>query len=182
MPSWWGKSSSKEEKKKVTKESFIDAIHRKFKIGSDESRSGGTRRSRNDTVSERGSLSRLPSRSPSPSTHVSRCQSFAERSRAQPLPLPGAHLATLGRTESAISASTKPRFDRGSKPLFLPLPTPGCVPDRLDTIDAEGDLATASVSSDSSTDSDDPSDSRLLTPLTSDYENGNKSAVTSPTR
>ncbi|XP_024043817.1 mitogen-activated protein kinase kinase kinase YODA isoform X2 [Citrus clementina] len=181
MPSWWGKSSSKEEKKKVTKESFIDAIHRKFKIGSDESRSGGTRRSRNDTVSERGSLSRLPSRSPSPSTHVSRCQSFAERSRAQPLPLPGVHLATLGRTESAISASTKPRFDRGSKPMILPLPTPGCVPDRLDTIDAEGDLATASVSSDSSTDSDDPSDSRLLTPLTSDYENGNKSAVTSPT-
>lgn len=66
--------------------------------------------------------------------------------------------------------------------MILPLPTPGCVPDRLDTIDAEGDLATASVSSDSSTDSDDPSDSRLLTPLTSDYENGNKSAVTSPTR
>lgn len=183
MPSWWGKSSSKEEKKKVTKESFFDAIHRKFKIGSDESRLQGARRSHNDTVSERGSLSRVPSRSPSPSTHVSRCQSFAERSCAQPLPLPGVHLASLGRTGSGISASTKSRFDTVSKPsMFLPLPAPGCVPNRLDSIDAEGDLATASVSSDSSTDSDDPSDSRLLTPLTSDYENGNKSAVTSPKR
>ncbi|KAJ4712055.1 Kinase superfamily protein [Melia azedarach] len=156
---------------------------RKFKGASQEkssSRSGGSTRRYNDTVSERGSLSRVPSRSPSPSKNVSRCQSFAERPRAQPLPLPGGHLARLGRSDSEISELTKPRFDRSSKPMFLPLPTPGHVPNRLDPIDAEGDLATASVSSDSSIDSDDPTDSRLLSPLTSDYENGNKTAATSP--
>lgn len=169
MPSWWGKSSSKEEKKKATKESFIDTINRKFKIASEEkskSRSGGAGRRYNDAVSERGSLSRVPSRSPSPSTYVSRCQSFAERP-AQPLPLPAAHLASLGCSDSGISAATKPRFDRSSKTsLILPLPAPGCVPNRLDPADAEGDLA-AAYSCDSSSDSDYPPDSRLLSPLTS---------------
>ncbi|KAJ0048342.1 hypothetical protein Pint_15145 [Pistacia integerrima] len=182
MPSWWGKSSSKEEKKKATKESFIDTINRKLKIASEEksrSRSGVAGRRYNDTVSERGSLSRVPSRSPSPTTLVSRCQSFAERP-AQPLPLPVAHLASLGRSDSGISASTKPKFDRSAKTsLILPLPASGCVPSRLDSTDAEGDLA-AGYSSDSSSDSDDPSDSRLLSPLTSDYENGTRTASTSP--
>ncbi|KAJ0105125.1 hypothetical protein Patl1_17709 [Pistacia atlantica] len=149
MPSWWGKSSSKEEKKKATKESFIDTINRKLKIASEEksrSRSGVAGSRYNDTVSERGSLSHVPSRSPSPTTLVSRCQSFAERP-AQPLPLPVAHLASLGR----------------SWILLMP----------------KGDLA-AGYSSDSSSDSDDPSDSRLLSPLTSDYENGTRTASTSP--
>ncbi|XP_044483977.1 mitogen-activated protein kinase kinase kinase YODA-like isoform X2 [Mangifera indica] len=182
MPSWWGKSSSKEEKKKAAKESFIDTINRKFKIASEEksrSRSGGAGRRYNDAVSERGSLSRVPSRSPSPSTYVSRCQSFAERP-AQPLPLPAAHLASLGCSDSGISAATKPRFDRSSKTsLILPLPAPGCVPNRLDPADAEGDLA-AAYSCDSSSDSDYPPDSRLVSPLTSDYENGTRTASTSP--
>lgn len=186
MPSWWGKSSSKDEKKKGNKESFIDAIHRKFRIASEEksnNRSGGSRRRSNDAVSERGSLSRVPSRSPSPSTHVSRCQSFAERPRAQPLPLPGMHLNNVSRTDSGISISTKPGCERGSKPfLFLPNPKPGCVPSGLVHTEAEADLATASVSSDSSIDSDDPSDSHLLSPLTSDYENGKQTATSSPLR
>ncbi|KAK7836572.1 mitogen-activated protein kinase kinase kinase yoda [Quercus suber] len=144
MPSWWRKSSSKEVKKKANRESFIDSIHRKFKSASEEkcnSRSGGSCRRCSDTVSERGTRSRVPSRSPSPSTQVSRCQSFAERPHAQPLPLPGA-----------------------------------------DPADAEADIATASFSSDSSTDSDDPSDSRFLSPLASDYENGNKTTMNSPSR
>ncbi|KAE8055375.1 hypothetical protein FH972_012216 [Carpinus fangiana] len=182
MPSWWGKSSSKDVRKKANKESFIDTIHRKFKSASEEkcnSRSGGPRGRSSDTVSERGFRSSLPSRSPSPSTQVSRCQSFAERSQAQPLPLPGVHLPNIGRANSGISASSKPGFDRGSKPLFL-LPRPGCVPNRAAPADTEGDIATASVSSDSTIDSDDPSDSRLLSPLTSDYENGNKTTANSP--
>ncbi|XVE57900.1 hypothetical protein DITRI_Ditri04bG0127500 [Diplodiscus trichospermus] len=184
MPTWWGKSSSKEEKRKASKESIIDAINRKLKITSDEkstSRSGGSRRRRSDTVSEKGSLSRVPSRSSSPSTQVSRCQSFAERSHAQPLPLPGVCHASVLRTNSGINASTRPGLDRGSRPsLFLPLPKPGQVSNKLEPVDAEGDIATASISSDSSIDSDDPSDSRLLSPLTSDYENGQRTAANSP--
>ncbi|XVF10578.1 hypothetical protein REPUB_Repub07fG0194700 [Reevesia pubescens] len=180
MPTWWGKSSSKEDKRKPSKESFIDAI----KITSDEkstSRSGGSRRRRSDTVSERGSLSRVPSRSPSPSTLVLRCQSFVEGSLAQPLPLPGVHNASVARTNSGINASTRPGFDRGSRPsLVLPLPKPGQVSNKLDHVDPEGDIATASTSSVSSIDSDDPSDSRLLSPLTSDYENGQRTAANSP--
>ncbi|KAE8728023.1 Mitogen-activated protein kinase kinase kinase YODA [Hibiscus syriacus] len=178
MPPWWGKSSSKEEKKKTSKESFIDANNPKLKITSDEkstSRSGGSRRNRTGAVLERGSLSRVPS----PSLLVSRCQSFVERPHAQPLPLPSGHHANVLRTNSGINASTRPGFDRGSKPsLFLPLPEPGQLAKKLDRVDGEGDFATASISSDSSIDSDDPSDSR--SPLTSDYENGQRTAANSP--
>jgi hypothetical protein len=130
-------------------------------------------------------LSRVPSRSPSPSTHVSRCQSFAERPQAQPLPLPlpGVPHTKIGRCDSGISASVKPGLDGGGKPLhLLPLPRPGHVLNRLDQADTAGDLATASVSSDSSIDSDDLPDSRVLSPFTSDYENGNRTAVNSPPR
>ena len=185
MPSWWPKSSSKEVKKKAKREGFIDSIHRKFKSASEEkcnSRSGGSRRRCSDSVSERGTRSRVPSRSPSPSTQVSRCQSFAERPHAQPLPLPGVHLPRIGQTNSGISASAKPGFDRGSKSHFFPLPRPGCVLNRADPADAEADIATASFSSDSSIDSDDPSDSRFLSPLASDYENGNRTTMNSPSR
>ncbi|KAF3448581.1 hypothetical protein FNV43_RR09294 [Rhamnella rubrinervis] len=184
MPSWWGKSSSKEAKKKANKESFIDTIHRKFKSGfvdKSNSRSGGSRRRCSDTISERGSRSRVPSRSPSPSTQVSRCQSFVERPPAQPLPLPRVHLSSIGHTDSGISTSSKAEFDRGSKPLpFLPLPRLGYVPNRADPTDAEVDLTTTSVSCDSSIDSDDPSESRLLSPLASDYEIGNRTTTNCP--
>ncbi|KAE8710788.1 Mitogen-activated protein kinase kinase kinase YODA [Hibiscus syriacus] len=182
MPPWWGKSSSKEDKKKTSKESLIYTMNRMLKITSDEkstSRSGGSRRSRTAAVSERGSLSRVPSRSPSPSLQVSRCQSFVERPYAQPLPLPSGHHANVLRTNSGMNASIRPGFDRGSKSsLFLPLPEPGQFAKKLDRVDGEGDFATASISSDSSIDSDDPSDSR--SPLTSDYENGQRTAANSP--
>ncbi|BBG98309.1 Protein kinase superfamily protein [Prunus dulcis] len=131
MPSWWGKSSSKEAKKKAGKESFIDSLHRKFKFSSESrvnGRSGGSQGHCNDTISEKGCQSPVESRSPSPSKNVSRCQSFAERTNAQPLPLPSLHPAHVGRTDSGISISTKPRSEKGSKPLlFLPLPMPGCI-------------------------------------------------------
>ncbi|KAF8365051.1 hypothetical protein HHK36_032933 [Tetracentron sinense] len=152
MPSWWGKSSSKEVKKKVNRESFIETLHRKFKSPSEEkcdSRLGGSRRHCSDIVSEKGSRSRAVSPSPSPSTRVSRCQSFAESSLAQPLPLPGVHPASIGRTNSGIYV--------------------------------DGDLATASISSDSSIDSDDPADSRHLSSHATDSENGSRTAANSPT-
>ncbi|KAK9143789.1 hypothetical protein Syun_013189 [Stephania yunnanensis] len=181
MPSWWGKSSSKEVKKKTSKESFIDTLHRKFKNQGEEKagvRSGGSRRRSSDIVSEKGSRSRAPSRSPSPSTQVSRCQSFAERPHAQPLPLPVVHPSSVGRTDSSISIS-RPGSEKQSK-QFLPLPRPGCFPGRPDPPDADADLATASVSSNSSTDSDDPTESRLLSPRATDSENGGKTVANSP--
>ncbi|KAF2297837.1 hypothetical protein GH714_003888 [Hevea brasiliensis] len=113
---------------------------------------------------------------------VARSQSFAERPHAQPLPLPGVHHAGVGRSSSGIGVSRRPGLGRGSEPLDLPLPRPECVSNRLDHAYTEGDIATASVSSVSSTDSDYPSDSRVLRPLTSDYENGNRTAANSPSR
>lgn len=184
MPSWWGKSSSKGVKKKANKESFIDTLHKKFRIVSEQkcnSRSGGPRRQCCETLSEQASRSPAVSRSPSPSTQVSRCQSFAEKAHAQPLPLPGMQLTAIRRADSGNKASAKPGVDRGSAPfLFLPLPKPYCLPDGPDPTDAEAGLETASVSSDTSTDSDAQSDSRLLSPQASDYENGNRTAMNSP--
>ncbi|XP_010255322.1 PREDICTED: mitogen-activated protein kinase kinase kinase YODA-like [Nelumbo nucifera] len=182
MPSWWGKSSSKEVKKKTNKESIFDTLHRKFKIPSEEkgsNRSCGSRRRNSDTISEKGSRSRAESRSPSPSTEVSRCQSFAERPHAQPLPLPGIHPACIGRTDSGISV-TKPGLEKCVKPSLYTLPKPGCIQHRSDVTDVDGDLATASISSDCSIDSDDPADSRHLSPQTTDNENGTRTAVNSP--
>jgi len=187
MPSWWGKSSSKELKKKANKESFIDTLHRRFKSPSDgnlNGRSGGSRRHCSDTISERGSQSRAVSRSPSPSSkHVSRCQSFAERPHAQPLPLPGVHLANGGRTDSGIGILTKPRSEKGANSsLFLPLPRPGCIRNRPNPPDLDGDLATASVSSESATDSDDPADSSHRSPAATDYDLGTRTTTSSPSR
>ncbi|CAL8127432.1 unnamed protein product [Prunus armeniaca] len=184
MPSWWGKSSSKEAKKKAGKESFIDSLHRKFKFSSESrvnGRSGGSQGHCNDTISEKGCQSPVESRSPSPSKDVSRCQSFAERTNAQPLPLPGLHPAHVGRTDSGISISTKPRSEKGSKPLlFLPLPMPGCIGSRSNPTDLDGDMVTASVFSESSVDSDDPADSCHRSPQATDYDNGNRTAAGSP--
>ncbi|PIA49333.1 hypothetical protein AQUCO_01300281v1 [Aquilegia coerulea] len=183
MPSWWGKSSSKEVKKKNNKESFIETINRKFKTPTEDKcniRSGGSRRRNCDIVSEKGSLSRAVSRSPSPSNQVSRCQSFAERGLAQPLPLPGVHPSSVGRTDSAISIQ-RPGLEKRSKPsLFLPLPRPGCISNRGDPTDVDADLATASVSSDCSIDSDDPADSRHLSPRAVNLENGSRTVANSP--
>ncbi|XP_027357727.1 mitogen-activated protein kinase kinase kinase YODA-like [Abrus precatorius] len=183
MPSWWGKSSSKETKKKATKESFIDAFHRKFKIpseGKPSSRSGGSRRHCNDSISEKGAQSPSESRSPSPSK-VARCQSFAERPHAQPLPLPCLHPSSLSRADSEISISSKARLEKVSKPsLFLPLPKPACMRGRLNPADLDGDLVTASVSSESSADSDEPVDSRNRSPLATDSETGTRTAAGSP--
>ncbi|XP_010662702.1 mitogen-activated protein kinase kinase kinase YODA isoform X1 [Vitis vinifera] len=179
MPSWWGKSSSKEAKKKTNKESFIDTLHRKFKIPSEgkvSNRSGGSHRRCSDTISEKGSQSRAESRSPSPSKLVSRCQSFVERPNAQPLPLPGRHPASVGRTDSGISISTKQRLEKGSKSSFLPLPRPRCIGGRPDPTDLDGDFV-ASVYSEGSTDSEDAADSHHRSPQATDYDNGTRTAA-----
>ena len=184
MPSWWGKSSSKEGKKtKVTRESIIDAIQQKFKNASEKKcndKSGGSRRHRVDIVSEKESRPVIPSRSPSPSTHASCCQSFAERPLSQPLPLPGSHLPTVSDANSGVNLTSKLERARGSKPsLYFPLPKPGDVSNRGYPTYAEGDIATASVSSDSSIDSGGSSDSHLISPVATDCENGNRGTINS---
>ncbi|RAL51424.1 unnamed protein product [Cuscuta campestris] len=176
MPSWWSKSS-KETKKKANRESFIDTLQRKFKSTSSDSKSaikpGGSQRRSDNIVS----------RSTSPSKNVQRCQSFADRPLAQPLPLPGLHSARVVRTESGIisSSRTKAKVEKGSKAsIFRPIPRPGCIRSRLDPADAEGELAVASMSSGCSVESDDMTDSRQPSPLASDYEFGSKTATGSP--
>lgn len=176
MRSWWGKSSSKETKKKSSKESFIDTLQRKLRFPSDGKSS--SQKHYGDTVSKNQFLSRPVSRSSSPSKHVGRCQSFAERPQAQPLPLPCQHASGVARTESGLA---KPRHGKGAKPLlFLPLPRPGCIQNTLDHSEFDGDLMTASVSSDCSVDSDDPGDSSQRSPLASDCDLGNGTASGSP--
>lgn len=174
MRSWWGKSS-KDVKKSSNKESIIGSLHRRC------IRPGAPRRRRSDITSEKVSQARSDSRSPSPSRKVSRCQSFGERPQAQPLPLPGSHFNYICRARSGNSAPTEQSQDRGSKTsLFLPLPEPGNVKIGAGALVGEEELATASNSSDSSSDTDDPSDSRLVSPQASDYENGIKSDTASP--
>ncbi|XP_057527939.1 mitogen-activated protein kinase kinase kinase YODA-like [Amaranthus tricolor] len=187
MPSWWGKSSSKEAKKKTGDETILDTLRRKFRSPSDvklDSSSGASRRHCIDTVSERGAQSRAESRSPSPSKdskRVGRCQSFVERPLAQPLPLPGLHPANVSRTDSGISLTSKPRLEKSSKSsLFRPLPRPSCIRSTADHSELDNDLVTASVSSNSSVESDDLTDSRLRSPQASDLDIGPRTAAGSP--
>lgn len=183
MPSWWGKSSSKEVKK--SKESLIDTLQRKLRTtdGKTNSKSGESPRHCNDTISEQGSRSPILSRSVSPSKQVLRCQSFSERPQAQPLPLPGVQPPIVGRTDSGISISPKPRSERGSKPTsFLPLPRPACIRGRPNHADLDADVGVGSVSSESSTDSTDLLDSRHRSPRATDYDLGTKTAASSPSR
>lgn len=166
MPSWWGKSSSKEGKKKENKESIIYTIQRKLKSTSEDKCNSGSGGSRRHTVSNKRSQSPVFSGSASPSTHVSRCQSFAERPHAQALPLPGPKPSTICRTNSAISVASKSENARDSKPSqHFSLPKPGCASNQREPTNAEEDIATASISSDTSNDSDCPSNSRHLSSL-----------------
>ncbi|KAK4793593.1 hypothetical protein SAY86_024028 [Trapa natans] len=184
MPSLWGKSLGKDAKKKASKESFMDILHRKFKSPSEaklNSRSGGSQRHCNDSISERGSLSQAVSRSSSPSKHVARCQSFADRPHAQPLPLPGLHPKSIGRTNSGIVVPTKPRPEKCTK-SFLPLPRPACIRRKANKTEVDGGLITTSVSSESSSDSDDPADSGQRSPQATDCDTGVTTTACSPSR
>ncbi|XP_072984656.1 mitogen-activated protein kinase kinase kinase YODA-like [Typha latifolia] len=175
MPSLWGKLSSKDAKKK-TKENFIDTLHRFISpiAQKENTKSGAVGRRNREARSEKGSLSRAESRSTSPTNQVSRCQSFADRPLSQPLPLPGLH-PRITRASSEVSTS-KPKLEKRGKPpqLLLPLSTPSHIPKRPATMDVDGNLAIASVSSNCSFDSDDPADSQLQSPIGNDIENGHR--------
>ncbi|OEL21602.1 Mitogen-activated protein kinase kinase kinase YODA [Dichanthelium oligosanthes] len=173
MPSWWGKSSSKEVKK-TAKENLIDTFQRL--ISSNEQKgsrkSRGNRRHGKDTAGDKGCWSTAQSRSTSPSKEVSRCQSFAaDRPHAQPLPLPGSR-ARVTRTTSDITNS-KSTLEKRGKGQLLPLPRPQKRPEA--TVAEE---AAASVSSNCSVDSDDHGDSRLQSPVGNESENATRVTAT----
>lgn len=173
MPSLWGKSSSKDAKRKIKKQGFIDSIHRKFKNISIDRRSNKSRGSKthNDTISEKGSA---VTKSATSSTQVSRCQSFADRPVALPLPLPGSH-----SHNSSVNTSPKKDFGGNFRPLLFP-PLAEDIPDAGNLRDAKSDLGIASVSSDSSVDSDDTQDQHPPGPRESDHGIKKKLAVKSP--
>ncbi|XP_063944481.1 mitogen-activated protein kinase kinase kinase YODA [Daucus carota subsp. sativus] len=179
MP-WWAKSSSKDANTKSNKGSFIDKLHRKFRTVSEgkcKSGSGASGKQHCDTVLEHAS----PSPATSSSTQVSRCQSFAERNQAQPLPLPGMQNTNVRCEGTRKKSRAKSGASKGSKQfLFAPLPKQGGLPYGPDPIDAEAAVGTTSVSSDISTDSDYPSDSHLPSPHASDYEIRSRTAIDSP--
>lgn len=178
MPTVWGKSSSRDVKKKTMKENLIDALHRFISPAEQKgsSKSKKIQRRSSDITSEKGFRSRAESRSTSPSSQVSRCQSFAGRPNAQPLPLPDIHTG-ITRTPSEVCISKPILEKRGKPPLRLPLPRPHHIPKGLDAADLDGELATASVSSNCSIDSDDRGDSQLQSPVGNDLENSNKAVI-----
>jgi len=187
MRSWWGKSSSKEVEKKPNRECIVHTIQRKLKNASEDkcnNKSGRSRRHRDYAFSKKGSRSLAPSRSPSPSTHVSRCQSFAERPLSQPLPLPGSHHSdAIGANPGVILTSKVDRAINSKPSLYVPLPIPGFVSSKEDATDMEGEIATASVSSEGSIDSGNSFDSpHFISPLASDCENGNRATINSSFR
>ncbi|KAM0929301.1 hypothetical protein ACQ4PT_001727 [Festuca glaucescens] len=165
MPSWWGKSSSKDAKK-TTKENLIDTFHR---LISPNEQKGTTKSKRcyrrgNDTAVEKVCRSTTVSRPTSPSKEVSRCQSFsADRVHSQPLPVPGLRPAVT-RTVSDVTQSKPILEKRGKPPLLLPLPKPNKPQKR-------SEIVIASVSSNCSADSDDRGDSQLPSPVGNDAEN-----------
>lgn len=177
MSPWWSKSSSKEPKKKTNAGGIFGTIQRKLKSPTSESKQNSSRR-RSEIASEKGSHSRVGSLSPSPSTLVARSLSFSQRPHAHPLPLPD---TDTGRADSGKRVLRNSGIGNGSSPLLVfPLPKPRNTQNAQGQIDVEGDLATDSVFTDSDSDSDDPPDSRLLSPQASDYETGNKTSTNSP--
>ncbi|KAL5052998.1 hypothetical protein RYX36_033680 [Vicia faba] len=191
MAPWWGKSSSKEvkKKKKTNRESIFDMIQRKLKNVSEVKsnyKSGGSRRNRDCSISKKGSRSFGPStRSSSSSPTVSRCLSFADHHYSRPYSVPGSPIHTVINASSGIILTSKlerATEDPTSRPsIYFPLPEPGYLTMKIETepplTDAEGDLVTASVSCDSSIDSGDSSDSHLVSPLASDCENKNRATI-----
>jgi mitogen-activated protein kinase kinase kinase YODA len=176
MPSWWGKSSSKD--KKTTKENIIDTFHRLISINEQK---GGTKSKRNcrrgnNTVVEKVCQSTTVSRPTSPPKQASRCQSFStDRTHAQPLPIPDVRPLVMHTVSDVIES--KPILEkRGKPPLVLPLPKP----DRSHRRPANSDIT--SVSSNCSPDSEDNDDSQLQSPVGNDVESTTKVTSKSKTR
>ncbi|GJN02086.1 hypothetical protein PR202_ga19404 [Eleusine coracana subsp. coracana] len=174
MPSWWGKSSSKD--KKTTKENIIDTFHRLISTNEQKGSTKSKRNCRrsNDTASEKVCQSTTVSRPTSPSKEVSRCQSFsADRLHAQPLPIPGVR-PRVTRTVSDVIESKPILEKRGKPPLLLPLPKPNRPHRRPGNSDLASEIVIVSVSGNCSPDSEENDDPQLQSPSGNDAENTTK--------
>jgi len=175
MPTWWGKSSSKDVKK-TTKENLIDTFHR---LISPNEQKGSTKSKRNcrrgnNTAAEKVCKSTTVSRPTSPSKEVSRCQSFsADRLHAQPLPIPGVR-PRVTRAVADVNVSKPILEKRGKPPLLLPLPKPNPLHRGPGSSDIPSEVVVASVSSNCSADSEDRADSQLQSPVGNDTNNVKK--------
>lgn len=175
MPTWWGKSSSKDVKK-TTKENLIDTFHR---LISPNEQKGSTRSKRNcrrddNAAVEKVCKSTTVSRASSPSKEVSRCQSFSvDRTHAQPLPIPGVRPRVTHTVADVIDS--KPILEkRGKPPLHLPLPKPDPLCRRPGSSELPSEIVVASVSRNCSADSEGHADSQLQSPVGNDTENSTK--------
>lgn len=140
------------------------------------------RQQHNVTTSEKESASRADSRFPPSSKEESSCQSCGEMPKAQPLPFDCGRNSdiSVADTGSAANELTKPSLDRSFKAsLFMPLPKPGHIRIGQRDVVGEWDLVTAFNFGYSSSDTDDPCDSCLLSPQASDHE-GIKLDIPSP--
>ncbi|GER57517.1 protein kinase superfamily protein [Striga asiatica] len=165
MRSWWGKSS-KNIKKKSNVESIIFSLHRSC------IRPRVLKRQHNDSFSEKEEAqSRANPLSQLSSKHVSCSHSSGQSHEAQPLPLPGTYFAF--RKEPSLDGGPR----NNPSPCHL---KSGHVTTKTRAVVGEGDMASPSNSSETSSDTDDPCDSRLISPHESDYENGMRSYTTSP--
>lgn len=162
-------------KKKDERGSSIDAILRKFNYitgGKNLGNPGGYERYSNDVVSDKGLA--LPG-SEIPLLLASCCQIFNEQPHAYRLPLPQQQPSSAGGDDSGVTTLGLELHER-----CTPWPIPLCSnksfpPDG-------GYLATGSVSSNRSMDTDDQPELQLLSPLASEDESGNITAVNSPSR
>lgn len=159
-------------------------MQRKFKSPSEAKlncKTRGLRRHCSDIVSQRGSLSCVASRSPSPSRHVSWCQSFAEKPVAQPLPLPGLHPGNAGCIDTEIRIPAKYWSEKSAK-SSLPLPRSACIRSKANQGEIDGYLIAASVSKEGSSDSDDPADFSEQSPPATDCGRKGTTTAFSPSR
>ncbi|XP_047323378.1 mitogen-activated protein kinase kinase kinase YODA-like [Impatiens glandulifera] len=186
MPPWWGKSTSKDVKKKSSKgsiskkegipkkesiqnkesisnkDSIFYTINKKLHLSCEENGSNGSKKSLKrrltDISSKKGSGLYLHLRPRSSS--VPRCQSFSEWSHSHPLPLPGKNLSRKASSSAVIDMPT----------------TSGVTP--LQTLPKPGHVERVSELSSVYHNSDNQSQPRLLTPQTSSLsKNGNRNAL-----
>ncbi|XP_021754180.1 mitogen-activated protein kinase kinase kinase YODA-like [Chenopodium quinoa] len=185
MPMWWGNLSSKKVQQKTNRRSFIDLIQRKLNIRSEEKKMGDVAGSEKDYI-DACSEKRSPHLdSTLPSLQVSPCHCFTEQPHAQPLPLPVQHSPGVG-VEHPLSGHIPSSLELNgcSQPLLNSDLLSGHEYNREQSfaVDAWGDSVTASISSNSSVDTNDQPDSQFLSPQASDYGSGNATAISSPSR
>uniref|UniRef100_A0A803LQF9 mitogen-activated protein kinase kinase kinase n=1 Tax=Chenopodium quinoa TaxID=63459 RepID=A0A803LQF9_CHEQI len=180
-----GNSSSKKVQRKTNRGSFIDLIQRKLNIRSEEKKIGdvvGSGKDYIDDCSEKRSPHLDSALSP---LQGSPCHCFTVHPHAQPLPLPVQHSPGVG-VGHPLSGHTPLSLELNGCSQTLPnsdfLSGHEHNREHSFAVDAWGDSVTASISSNSSVDTNDQPDSQFLSPQASDYGSGNATATSSPSR